>query len=63
MLNMNKIKFLNISRTSLVFPSVIIDSITIIQCNNLKKLGFIFDNNLHFIDQIAKLCKSTNYQL
>ena len=63
MLNMNKTQLLNISRTSSVFPPVIIDSITIVLCNNVKNLGFIFDNNLHFSDQIANVCKPTNYQL
>ena len=63
MLNMNKSQLLNISRTSSFFPSVIIDSITIVPCNNVKNLGFIFDDNLHFSDQIANVCKSTNHQL
>ena len=63
MLNMNKTQLLNISRTSSVFPSVIIDSITIIPCNNVKNLSFIFDDNLNFSDQIANVSKSTNYQL
>ena len=63
MLNMNKTQLLNISRTPSVFPSIIIDSITIVPCNNVKNLGFIFDDNLHFSDQIANVCKSTNYQL
>ena len=63
MLNMNKTQILNISRTSSVFPSVIIDSITIVPYNNVKNLGFIFDDNLNFSDQIANVCKSTNYQL
>ena len=62
MLNMNKIQLLNISRTS-VFPSVIIDSITIVICNNVKNLDFIFDDNLNVSDQIANVYKSTNYQL
>ena len=56
-------QLLNISRTSSVFPYVIIDSITIVPCNNVKNLGFIFDVNLNFSDQIANVCKSTNYQL
>ena len=60
---MNKTQLLNISRKSLVCPSVIIDSITIVPCNNVKNLGFIFDDNLHFSDPIANVCKSTNYQL
>ena len=55
MLNMNKTQLLNISRTSSVFPTVIIDSITIVPCNNVKNLGFIFDDNLHFSDQIANV--------
>ena len=38
MLNMNKTQLLNISRTSSVFPSVIIDSITIVTGNNVKNL-------------------------
>ena len=38
MLNMNKTQLLNISRTSSVFPSVIIDYITIVPCNNVKTL-------------------------
>ena len=66
MLNMNKTQLLNISRTSSVFPSaehVIIDSITIVPCNNVKNLGFIFYYNLNFFDHIANVCKSTNYQL
>ena len=54
---MNKTKLLNISRKSSVFPSVIIDSITIVPCNNVKNLGFIFDDNLNFSDQIANVCK------
>ena len=61
MLNMNKTQLLNISRTSSVFPSDIIDSITIVPCNNVKNLGFIFDDNLNFFDQIAK-CISTIYK-
>ena len=56
MLNMNKNQIINISRTSLLFPSVIIDSITIVPCNNVKNLGFIFDDNLHFSNQIANVC-------
>ena len=60
---MNKTQLLNISRTSSVCPSVIIDSITIVPCNNVKIFGFIFDDNLYFSDQIANVCKSTNYQL
>ena len=63
MLNMNKTHLLNISRTSSVFPSIIIDSITIVPCNNVKNLGFIFDDNINFSNQIANVCKSTNYQL
>ena len=63
MLNMNKTQLLNISRTSSVFPSVIIDSITIVPYNNVKNLGFIFDDNLNFSDQIANVCKSISYQL
>ena len=63
MLNMNKTQLLNISRTSSVFPSVVIDSITIVPCNNVKNLGFIFDDKLNYSDQIANVCKSTNYQL
>ena len=55
MLNMNKTQLLNISRTLSVFPSVIIDSITIVPCNNVKNLGFIVDDNLHFSDQIANM--------
>ena len=55
MLNMNKTQLLNISRTSSVFPSVIIDSITIVPCNNVKNLGFIFDDNLNFSKQIANI--------
>ena len=62
MLNMNKTKLLNISRTSSVLPSVIF-SITIVPCNNVKNLGFIFDDNLNFSNQIANVCKSTNFQL
>ena len=53
MLNMNKTQLLNISRTSSVCPSVIFYSITIVPCNNVKNLGFIFDDNIHFSDQIA----------
>ena len=53
---LNKTQLLNISRISSVFPSVIIDSITIIPCNNVKNLGFIFYVKLN-------VCKSTNYQL
>ena len=64
MLNKNKTYLLNInSRTSSVFPIVIIDSITIFPCNNVKNLGFIFDGNLNFSDQIVNVCKSTTYQL
>ena len=63
MLNMNKTQLLNISRTSSVFPSVIIDSITIVPCNNVKNFSFICDDNLNLSDQIANVCKSTNYQL
>ena len=54
MLNMNKTKLLNISRTSSVFPSAII-----VPCIYVKKLGFIFYDNLHFSDKIANVCKST----
>ena len=35
MLNMNKTQLINISRTSSVFLSVIIDSITIVPCNHI----------------------------
>ena len=63
MLNMNKSQLLNISRTSSVFPSIIINSIIFVSCNNVKNLGFIFDDNLNFSDKIANMCKSTNYQL
>ena len=58
---MNKTQLLNISRTSYVFPFVIIDSITIVSSNNVKNLGFIFDDNLNFSVQIDNVCKSTNY--
>ena len=61
MLNMNKTQPLNISRISSVFTSVIIDSITIVPCNNFKNLGFNFYDNLNFSDQIANICKLTNY--
>ena len=61
MLNMNKTQLLNI--TSSVFVFVIIDSITIVPYNNVKNLVLIFDINLNFSDQIANVCKSTNYQL
>ena len=50
MLNMNKTQLLNLSRTSSVFISVIVDSITIVPCNNVKNLDFIIDDNLHFSD-------------
>ena len=40
---MNITQLLNKSRTSSIFPSVIIDSIIIIPFNNVKNLGFIFD--------------------
>ena len=63
MLNMNKTQLLNISRTSSVFISVIIDSITSVPCNNVKNLGFFFYDYLNFFDQIANVYKSTNYQL
>ena len=63
MLNMNKTQLLNISRTSSVFPSVIIYSIKIVPRNNVKNLGYIFDDNLHFSNQIDNVCKSNNYQL
>ena len=49
---MNKTQLLNISITSLVFLSVIIDSITTVPYNNGKNLGFIFDDNLYFSDQL-----------
>ena len=55
MLNMNKTKLLNISRTSSCFPSVIIGSITIVPCNNVRNLGFMFDDNLNISDKIANL--------
>ena len=61
MLNINKTQLLNISRISSCFPYIIIDSIIIIPCNNVKNLGFIFDDNLNFSDQITNVCKSTNY--
>ena len=54
MLNMNKTQLLNISRTSSIFPSIIIDSITIVPCNNVKNLGFILDDDLILSDQIPK---------
>ena len=57
MLNKNKIQILNISRTSSVVPSVIIDSIAIFTCNNVKNLDFIVDDNLNFSDQIVNVCK------
>ena len=70
MLNINKTQLLNISKTSSVFPSVIINSITIVPAiipimlgNNVKNLGFIFDDNLNVSDQIANMFKSTNYKL
>ena len=63
MLNMNKTQHLNISRTSSVFPSVIIDSNTIVPCNNVKNPCFICYDNLNFSDQIANMCKATYYQL
>ena len=63
MLNMNKTQLLNISKTSSMFLSIIIDSITIVPCNNVKKCGFIFYDNLNFSDQIVNVCKLTNYQL
>ena len=52
MLNMNKIKLLNISRTLSVFPSDTIDP-----NNNVKNIGFIFDDNLNLFNQIANVCK------
>ena len=52
MLNMNKIQLVNIFRTSSVFPSIIIDSITIVPCNNVKNIGFIVDDNLNSSDKI-----------
>ena len=52
MLNMNKTQLLNIYRKSPVFPSVIIDSITIVPCNNIKNLSIIVDDNLNISDQI-----------
>ena len=52
MLNMNKTQLLNISRTSSVFPYVIIDYIIIVPYTNVKNLGFIFNDNLTFSDQI-----------
>ena len=55
MLNMDKTHLLNISRTSSVFPSVIINIITIVPCNTVKSLSFIFDDNLNFTDQIANV--------
>ena len=70
MLNINKTQLLNISKTSSVFPSVIFNSITIVPAiipimlgNNVKNLGFIFDDNLNVSDQIANMFKSTNYKL
>ena len=63
MLNKNTTQLLNISRTSSVFPSVFIDSITIVPCNNVKNLCFIFDDNLNFSDRIINVCISNNYQL
>ena len=61
MLNMNITQLLNITRISSVFPSIIIDSITIVPCNNVKNIGYICDDNLNFSDQIANVCKLTNY--
>ena len=63
MLNMNITQLLNISRTSLCFPSVIIDSVTIVPCNNVKNLGFICNDNLNVSDQIAMCVNQliTNY--
>ena len=60
MLNMNKTLLLNISITSSVFHSVIINSIKIVTYNNVKNIGFIFDDNINFSDQIANVCKSIN---
>ena len=37
-------------------PPIIIDSITIVPCNNVKNLCFIFDDNLNFSDQIDNMC-------
>ena len=43
--------------------SINLSIIIIIIINNVKNLGFIFDDNLNFFNQIANVCKSTNYQL
>ena len=50
---MNKTQLLNISRTSSFCSSVLIDSVKILPCNNVKNLGYIFDDNISFSDQIA----------
>ena len=60
---MNTTQLLNLSRISLIIPSINIDSVTIITCNNVKNLVFIFKDNLSFSDQIANMCKSIYYQL
>ena len=53
MLNINTTQLLNISRISSIFPSVIINSIKIVPCNNVKTRSFIFYDNLNFSDQLA----------
>ena len=56
MLNMNKTQLLYISRNSSAFHFVIIDSIIIVHCNNVKKnLGFIFDDNYNVSYQMANV--------
>ena len=53
MLNMNITQLVNIPRKVSVFPSVITDAITIVPCNNVKNLGFIFDDKISFSDQMC----------
>ena len=62
MLNMNKTQLPNISRTSSVFHYFIIDAITIVAIM-LKTLVLFVNDNLNVSNQIANVCKSTNYQL
>ena len=61
---MNQIYILNISRTLLVFFSIIIDSVTIFPCNTIKNSGFItifVDDYLSFLYHKTDVNKSNNY--
>ena len=59
-MNMNKTQILNISRMSSVFFLLSLILSQLFLAIMLKTLVY-FDDNLHFSDQIANVCKSTYY--